>query len=191
MSKNTKQFVMDILDIRRRARQHMEQGALTKTYGCDRDMVVGLLNAALATEVVCVLRYKRHYYMAQGIHSQSIRDEFREHAEEELQHVGWLAERIIELGGEPDFSPHGIADRAHSEYAEGTNLIDMIEEDLVAERIAIDSYRSMIQYIGDGDSSSRRVLERILEVEEEHAEDLVSLLRQRQSFKTDILPKTG
>ena len=168
---------MDIMDIRRRARQNMDEGALTKSYGSDRDTVVKLLNAALATELVCVLRYKRHYYMAQGIHSQAVQEEFREHAEEEMEHAECLAERIVELGGEPDFNPNGIADRSHSEYVEGTDLLDMIEENLVAERIAIDSYRAMIQYIGEGDPSSRRVLEHILEVEEEHAEDLVTLLR--------------
>ncbi len=177
MAKTTKQFVLDIMDIRRRAREHLSQGALTRTYGSDRDMVVKLLNSALATEIVCVLRYERHYYAAQGIHSQSVKEEFREHADEEREHAGWLAERIVELGGEPDFNPLDLGKRSHSEYVEGTNLIEMIEEDLVAERIAIDSYRTMIQYIGDGDSTSRRVLERILEVEEEHAEDLVSLLR--------------
>lgn len=169
---------MDVMEIRRRAREHMDQGAVTSTYGCDREIVIKLLNEALATEIVCALRYKRHYFMAQGIHSASVATEFLEHANEEAQHADLLAERIVQLGGEPNFNPIGIAERSHAEYVEGTDLINMIQEDLVAERIAIDSYRSMAQYFGNGDSTSRRVIEQILAVEEEHAEDLLSLLQQ-------------
>lgn len=172
------QFVMDVMEIRRRAREHMEQGAITSTYGANRETVVKLLNEALATELVCVLRYKRHYFMAQGIHSASVAEEFLEHANEEAAHADLLAARIVQLGGEPDFSPVGIADRSHAEYVPGNDLIEMIQEDLIAERIAIDSYRGMIQYLGDGDSTSRRVLEQILADEEEHAEELMSLLQQ-------------
>lgn len=171
------QFIMDVMEIRKRAREHIDQGAVTSTYGTDRDTVIQLLNEALATELVCALRYKYHYYMANGIHSQAVAQEFLEHANQELEHSDMLAERIIELGGEPNFNPVGIAERSHSEYVKGDDLIGMIEEDLVAERIAIDSYRMMINYIGTGDSTSRRVLEEILEVEEEHAEDLITLLQ--------------
>lgn len=180
MEKNIKksQFVMDVMEIRRRAREHMEQGAITATYGADRETVIKLLNEALATEIVCVLRYKRHYYMAQGIHSASVAQEFLEHANQETEHADMIAERIVQLGGEPDFNPIGIAERSHAEYVEGHDLIDMIQEDLVAERIAIDSYRGIIQFLGDGDSTSRRIMETILAVEEEHADDLMSLLQQ-------------
>lgn len=172
---------MDILEIRRRAREHMERGAVTESYGCDRETVLKLLNEALATEIVCYLRYKRHYYMAQGIHSQPVQVEFLEHANQEAEHADMLAERIIQLGGEPNFNPQGITERSHAEYVEGSDLLEMIEEDLVAERVAIDSYRAMIQFIGGGDSTSRRVLEAILAVEEEHAEDLLTLLQNIDS----------
>jgi bacterioferritin len=172
-------FLMDVLELRRRARSHIERGAVTESYGADRETVIRLLNEALATEIVCALRYKRHYFMAQGIHSESVRQEFAEHAREEQQHADWLAERIVQLGGEPDFSPQGLHIRSHSEYVPGHDIVEMIEEDLVAERVAIDSYRGMIDFIGDGDVTSRRLLERVLEKEEEHADDLVSLL---QSF---------
>lgn len=168
---------MDVMEIRRQARAHIDKGAVTDTYGCDRETVIKLLNSALATELLCTLRYKRHYYMAQGIHAQSVQQEFLEHANQEAEHAGWLAERIVELGGAPDFNPATITARSHAEYVEGTTLLDMIEEDLVAERIAIDSYRAIVQYLGNGDSSSRRIMERILEVEEEHAEDMLTLLQ--------------
>lgn len=172
-----KQFLMDVMEIRRRARAHIQEGAITSTYGCDRKTVIKLLNEALATELVCVLRYKRHYFMAQGIHSQSVKEEFLEHANEETRHADMIAERIVQLGGEPNFDPVGIAERSHAEYIEGGNLIDMIEEDLVAERIAIDSYRAIIQFLGEGDTTSRRIMEEILAKEEEHAEDLLTLLQ--------------
>ncbi len=169
-------FTMDVKSIRDRARQQMEDGAMTPGYKAKADVVLRLLNEALATELVCTMRYKRHYFMAKGIHSDSVKSEFLEHAQEEQVHADGLAERIVQLGGEPNFSPVGILDRSHSEYAEGTTLEDMIREDLVAERIAIDSYRQMIDYIGGDDPTTRRLLEEITAKEEEHAEDLASLL---------------
>ena len=159
----------------------MEKGAVTPGYAADRDTVIKLLNEALATEIVCVLRYKRHYYMASGIHAQSVAAEFLQHANEEQGHADQLAERIVQLGGEPNLSPEGMLMRSHSEYVEGTSLVDMIKEDLVAERIAIDSYREVINYLDTKDSTSRRMLEGILAVEEEHADDLVSLLEEMGS----------
>lgn len=171
-----KPFLTDVKTLRQRARQHMEQGAITSGYKADRDTVVKILNEALATEIVCVLRYKRHYYMATGIHAPVAAQEFMEHANDEQQHADQIAGRIVQLGGEPNFDPAGLEMRSHSEYKEGTTLVDMIEEDLVAERIAIDSYREVISYLGNNDPTSRRVMEQILAVEEEHADDLVSLL---------------
>lgn len=176
-----KPFLTDIDTLRKRAREHIEKGAVTPGYAADRDTVIKLLNEALATEIVCVLRYKRHYYMASGINAQSVASEFLQHANEEQGHADQLAERIVQLGGEPNLSPDGMLMRSHSEYVEGTSLIDMIKEDLVAERIAIDSYREMINYLGSNDSTSRRMLEGILAVEEEHADDLVSLLEEMGS----------
>ncbi len=169
-------FVTDLTEIRRRARQHMEQGAVTEAYSANRNAVLKMLNEALATELVCVLRYKRHYFMANGIHAQPVADEFQEHAMQEQEHADQIADRITQLGGEPNFNPEGLLSRSHSEYVAGTSLIDMIREDLVAERIAIDSYREMVQYIGNDDPTTRRMLEQILAVEEEHANDLVDLL---------------
>jgi len=170
------QFLSDIKEIRRRAREHLEHGAVTEAYRADRETVLKLLNEALATEIVCVLRYKRHYFMAAGIHRQPVAEEFLQHANEEQQHADQIAERITQLGGEPNLNPAGILDRSHSEYVEGKSLVDMIREDLVAERIAIDSYAEMIRYIGGDDPTTRRMLEGILAVEEEHADDLVNLL---------------
>jgi bacterioferritin len=169
--------ISDVAALRARARQHVDEGAVTQNYGAARKQVIKLLNEALATEIVCVLRYKRHYYMAQGIASDSVKEEFLEHAGEEQEHADRIAERICQLGGEPNFDPEGIATRSHSEYVEGNSLRDMIREDLVAERIAIESYREMINFIGTGDSTTRRMLEEILAVEEEHAEDMNSLLQ--------------
>ncbi len=166
----------DIPTLRKRARQHIEQGAVTSGYGADRKAVIKLLNEALATELVCVLRYKRHYFMATGIHAVSVASEFLEHANEEMLHADRIAGRIIQLRGEPNFSPDGLAARSHAEYAEGGTLKQMIKEDLIAERIAIESYREMIGYLGDQDTTTRRMLEEILSSEEEHAEDLSSLL---------------
>ena len=167
----------DVKTLRSRARQHIEEGAVTACYDADRDVVVKLLNEALATEIVCVLRYRRHYFMARGIHSQAVAAEFLEHSNEEQGHADQIAERIVQLGGEPDFSPDSLTSRSHAEYVAGVTLADMIREDLVAERIAIDSYREMAQYVGDRDPTTRRMLEEILAVEEEHADDLADLLQ--------------
>jgi len=171
-----KPFLTDIKTLRKRARQHIEKGAVTEGYKADRETVVRLLNEALATEIVCVLRYKRHYFMASGIHAEGVAAEFLQHANEEQGHADEIGARIVQLGGEPNLNPEGLLTRSHAEYVEGESLIDMIKEDLVAERIAIDSYREMINYLGNDDPTSRRMLEGILAMEEEHAEDLVSLL---------------
>jgi bacterioferritin len=171
-----KAILTDVKTLRIRARQHIEQGAVTPGYRADRGVVLRLLNEALATEIVCVLRYKRHYFTATGIHSKAVAEEFLEHAAEEQTHADALAARIVELGGSPNFSPEGLLSRSHSEYVEATSLLDMIKEDLIAERIAIDSYSEMIRYLGDDDPTTRRMLEGILAVEEEHAEDLAGLL---------------
>jgi len=169
-------FLSDIQTLRKRAREHIAQGAVTPGYNADRSVVLRLLNEALATEIICVLRYKRHYFMAQGIHAEGVAAEFLEHANDEQQHADQIAARITQLGGEPDFSPDGLATRSHAEYVEGDTLEDMIKEDLIAERIAIDSYREMITYLAEADSTSRRMLEEILAKEEEHADDLANLL---------------
>jgi bacterioferritin len=168
----------DVPTLRLRARQHLDEGAVTSGYSADRETVLRHLNAALATEIVCVLRYRRHHFMAKGIHSKGIADEFLAHSNEEQGHADLIAERIVQLGGEPDFSPDGLAGRSHAEYVEGATLIDMVREDLVAERIAIDSYRGVIQYLGDKDPTTRRMLESILAVEEQHADELADLLQQ-------------
>lgn len=166
----------DVTTLRERARQNVQNGAVTEGYSADRQEVVRLLNEALATELVCVLRYKRHYFMARGLNAEPVAAEFAEHATQEQEHADRLAERIVQLGGEPNLSPKGILERSHSEYVEGKSLQDMIKENLIAERIAIDSYRQMIEYIGDQDSTTRRMLEEILAVEEEHADDLADFL---------------
>jgi bacterioferritin len=173
-----KPFLTDIKTLRERARQHIENGAVTQGYTGDRETAVKLLNEALATEIVCVLRYKRHHYMASGIHAESVAAEFLEHANEEQGHADSIAQRIVQLKGAPNFNPEGLLMRSHAEYVEGTTLTEMIKEDLVAERIAIDSYREMITYFGNDDPTSRRLMEEILAVEEEHADDLVNLLDQ-------------
>jgi bacterioferritin len=184
-SKSTKgEFISDIQNIRRRARQHIENGAITEGYKGNRETVIKLLNEALATELVCVLRYKRHYYMASGIHAQAVKEEFLEHAQEEQEHADMLAERITQLNGDPNFDPAGLVDRSHSEYSEGATLLDMIKEDLVAERIAIDSYGEIIRYLGANDPTSRRVMEEILAKEEEHAEDLKTLIEELGGVET-------
>ena len=169
-------FLTDVQALRKRARQHLDGGAVTPGYGADRETVLKLLNDSLATEIVCVLRYRRHHFMARGIESKSIADEFLVHSNEEQGHADQLAERIVQLGGEPDFSPQGLVGRSHAEYVEGATLLDMIKEDLVAERIAIDSYRGLIQYLGEQDPTTRRLLESILAVEESHADELADLL---------------
>jgi bacterioferritin len=171
-----KPFLTDVQELRRRARQHIESGAVTDGYRANRETVNKLLNEALATEIVCVLRYKRHYFMAQGIHAEPIAQEFLTHANEEQGHADQIAARIVQLGGSPNFNPDGLLSRSHSEYVEGQSLVDMIKEDLIAERVAIDSYTDMIRYIGDDDITTRRMLEGILAVEEEHADDLSSFL---------------
>jgi bacterioferritin len=169
-------FVTDIQELRRRAREHMEQGAVTSAYKADRQTVLRILNEVLATEIVCVLRYKRHYYMATGIHAQAVAEEFLEHANEEQDHADIVAERITQLGGEPNLNPEGLSTRSHSQYAEGKSLLDMVREDLVAERIAVESYSEIIRYLGDDDPTTRRAMEKILGKEEEHADDMKKLL---------------
>jgi bacterioferritin len=173
-----KPFLTDIKTLRDRARKHIENGAVTEGYSADRETVIKLLNEALATEIVCVLRYRRHYFMATGINAESVAAEFLQHSNEEQGHADEIAQRIVQLKGEPNFNPDGLLTRSHAEYQEGVSLIDMIREDLVAERIAIDSYREMITYFGNDDPTSRRMMEGILAVEEEHADDLVSLLEK-------------
>lgn len=173
-----KPFLTDIKTLRKRARQHIAEGAVTPGYRADRKIVVKILNEALATEIVCVLRYRRHHFMASGINAQSVAAEFMQHAVEEQGHADEIAARIVQLGGEPNFSPEGLLSRSHAEYVEGDSLVDMIKEDLVAERVAIDSYREMIAYLGHDDPTTRRMLEGILAMEEEHADDLVSLLEK-------------
>lgn len=169
-------FVTDVEELRRRARKHMEMGAVTDSYKADRKTVIRILNEVLATELVCVLRYKRHYYMATGIHAQAVAAEFLEHAKEEQGHADVAAERITQLGGEPDFNPEGLAMRSHSQYVEGQSLLDMVREDLVAERIAIESYNEIIKYLGDDDPTTRIAIEKILANEEEHADDMKKIL---------------
>jgi bacterioferritin len=168
--------LMNVEAIRQRAREHIERGAYTESYGADRDVVLKLLNAALATELVCVLRYKRHHFMASGLHSEPAAAEFLEHATQEQAHADQLAARIVQLGGEPDFSPDELSARSHAEYVAGDNLLEMIREDLIAERVAIESYTEIIRYVGEGDPTTRVLLESILATEEEHAEDMRNLL---------------
>ena len=166
----------DIQALRTRARQNIEDGALTAGYSAERTTVVNMLNDSLATEIVCVLRYRRHHFMARGIHSQAVATEFMTHSNEEQAHADQLAERIVQLGGEPNFAPDTLKARSHAEYIEGTTLADMIKENLIAERIAIDSYRNFIQFLGDQDPTTRRLLETILAMEEQHAGELAELL---------------
>ena len=166
----------DVKTLREQARRHIEEGAVTESYGANREKVLQLLNEALATELICVLRYRHDHFVARGFASKAAADEFLEHANEELQHADQIAERIVQLGGEPDFAPDGLAGRSHAEYRTGKTLEEAIKENLVAERIAIDSYREMIQFIGDSDPTTRRMLEEILATEEEHADDLADLL---------------
>jgi len=163
-------------DIRERARKQITEGAVTPDYALNRDQAIAILNEALATELVCVARYRFHYFMATGIHSQAVKEEFKEHADEEQEHADWLCERIKQLGGKPEMNPATLTANAHSEYKEGTSLADMIREDLVAERIAIETYREIIQFFGDKDPTSRTLLERILAKEEEHADEMADLL---------------
>jgi len=169
-------FLTDITELRRRARQKIEEGPITQSYLADRNRVIEVLNEALATEIVCVLRYKRHYYMAQGINAEAVAAEFLEHANEEQQHADWIAARITQLQGAPNFNPDGLTSRSHAEYVEGNNLQEMIREDLIAERIAIESYSEIIRWLGTDDPTTRNLMEDILKAEEEHADDLVHLL---------------
>src|ERR1700753_2424584 len=177
MAQGPSRFISDIKELRKRARAHIEKGAVTDGYKVDRETGIKLLNEALATEIVCVLRYKRHYYAAEGIHSEGVKAEFLEHAGEEQGHADQIAERITQLDREPHLNPEGLLTRSHSEYVEGKNLVDMIRENLVAERIAIESYSEMIRFFGDGDPTTRRMLEEILAKEEEHANDMNDLLK--------------
>ena len=169
-------FLTDVKELQRRAREHVEKGAVTPAYRGDVQTAIKLLNEALATEIVCVLRYRRHYFMAAGIHSQAVADEFLEHANEEQQHGDRIAERIRQLGGAPDFNPQGLLTRSHAQYVEGSSLIDMIKENLIAERIAIESYTEMARFFGENDPTSRRLMESVLAQEEEHADDMATLL---------------
>ncbi len=173
----------DVKTLRSRARKHIEEGAVTAGYSADRTRVIKLLNEALATEMVCVLRYRRHYFMAKGIHAKSVADEFLVHSNQELAHADSIAERIVQLGGEPDLAPDGLSDRSHAEYVTGSTLVSMIKEDLVAERIAIDSYRDMILYLGHDDPTTSQMLKGILAVEEEHADELADLLEDLPASK--------
>ena len=170
------QFSSDVKKIRERARKHIDEGAITEGYKANREQVTKVLNDVLATEIVCVLRYKRHYYMAQGISSDSVKAEFLQHANEEQQHADWVAERITQIGGEPNFNPEGLAIRSHSEYKPGDSLTDMIKENLVAERIAIESYSEIVRWLGNDDPTTRVLIEQILKMEEEHANDMLDLL---------------
>jgi bacterioferritin len=173
-------FVTDIQEIRRRARQHLERGAVTEDYGGDLELSLNLLNEAVATELVCVLRYTYHAVVATGIDSEAVKAEFEEHAREEQQHLNWLCERINQLGGRPNLNPDGLLSRASSQYIEGEDLVDMIKENLVAERIAIDTYREMVRFFARHDPTTRALLERILAKEEEHANEMHDLLVRRQ-----------
>ena len=172
------EFLSDVETLRKRAREHIERGPITETYGADRERVISTLNSVLATELVCVLRYKRHYFTAQGINAGPVAQEFLQHANEEQQHADMVAARIVQLGGDPDFSPQGLATRSHSEYDASTDLLAMVREDLVAERVAIASYQEIVRWLGNDDPTTRRVIETILSVEEEHAEDLLSILQE-------------
>ena len=169
-------FLSDIQEIRRRAREHVEKAAVTPDYKADLDTALKLLNEALATEIVCVLRYRRHYFMASGIHREGVAGEFKQHSEDEQKHADQIAERIRQLGGAPDFNPQGLLTRSHAQYSEGGSLVDMIKEDLIAERIAVESYTEMVRWFGDRDPTSRRMMEEILAKEEEHADDMATLL---------------
>lgn len=172
------EFLTDIQTLRDRARAHIEQGPITAAYGADRERVIQVLNEALATELVCVLRYKRHYYTASGLAAAPVADEFLQHANEEQAHADQIALRITQLQGQPNFDPEGLATRSHAEYDDSENLLDMVREDLVAERIAIQSYAEIISWLGADDPTTRRMLEDILAVEEEHADDLLSILEE-------------
>lgn len=185
------EFLSDVKELRRRARQHMEQGPITEGYKADREKVIAVLNEALATEIVCVLRYKRHYYMASGITAEPIAKEFLQHARDEQLHADRIAQRITQLQGKPDFNPQGLATRSHSEYVEGGSLVEMIREDLVAERIAIESYSEIVQWLGSDDPTTCNMIEDILKKEEEHADDLSNMLKIFTPEKAPARGKTA
>ncbi|HEY5302875.1 MAG TPA: ferritin-like domain-containing protein [Acidimicrobiales bacterium] len=170
------EFLTDVKTLRERARENIEKGPITDAYGADLERVIYVLNQALATELVCVLRYKRHYFTAKGLNAQSAAAEFMQHAAEESDHADLIAGRIQQLGGDPDFNPDTLTGRSHSEYDSSDQLEAMIREDLIAERIAIDAYTEIILWLGDGDPTTRRMLEDILAMEEEHADDMLDLL---------------
>lgn len=172
------EFLTDIKTLRDRARHEISKGPVTEAYGADLPRVIQVCNEALATELVCVLRYKRHYFTATGLHAEAVAGEFQQHAAEEQAHADLLALRIVQLGGEPDFDPDTLTTRSHAEYSGSLDLIEMIKEDLVAERIAILSYSEIVQWLGTGDSTTRRIFEQILAQEEEHADDLRGLLER-------------
>jgi len=184
---NTQGFMLSTKEaLRERARKSIEEGAVTPSYAANREAVIDILNHALATELVCVLRYKHHYYIAEGLPAEAIKQEFLEHATEEQQHADQLAERIIQLGGNPNFNPVGLAERSHAEYGgEHTALIDILRDDLIAERVAIESYSEAIRYIGDNDTTTKRLLESILSTEEEHAEEIASMLANLGQWKNN------
>jgi len=171
------EFLSDVKELRRRARQHIERGPITEGYKADREKVIAVLNEALASEIVCVLRYKRHYYMASGINAEPVAREFLQHAHEEQIHADRIAQRITQLQGEPNFNPEGLITRSHSEYVEGDSLLEMIREDLVAERVAVEIYSEIIRWLGDDDPTTRSLIVEILAKEEEHADELSNLLR--------------
>jgi bacterioferritin len=172
------EFVTDLRQIRERARKHMEHGAVTENYKGDLKAVIAVLNEVLATELVCTLRYRRHYYMASGINAESIKSEFLQHAQEEEQHADWVATRIVQLNGAPNLNPEGLAARSHSEYQEGNDIVSMIKEDLIAERIAIETYSEIVRWLGNDDVTTRKLMEEILKTEEEHADDMKTLLER-------------
>jgi bacterioferritin len=176
MSTNTQPFLTDVQELRRRAREHLDRGALTDTYEGDVNTTIAILQNVLATEIVCVLRYTMHAISATGIASEGVKDEFAQHAKEEQEHANQVAERINQLGGRPNFNPEGLASRSASQYGDGETLVDMIKENLIAERIAIDHYRELIRYFADKDPTTRVMIEGILAVEEEHANDMHDLL---------------
>jgi len=184
-------LLSDITKIRQRARQQMEKGPITAGYKADPAKVIAVLNEALATEIVCVLRYKRHYYMARGINAEPIAQEFLQHATEEQIHADQIAQRITQLQGEPNFNPEGLATRSHSEYVEGKTLVDMIREDLVAERIAVESYSDIVRWLGNDDPTTRSLMEEILKKEEEHADDLANMLATLDPTKAESKKKAG
>ena len=183
-------FVTDVKALRERARRHIEQGAVTEGYQADRETVIKICNEALATEIVCVLRYKRHYFMADGINADSVAAEFAEHAAEEQAHADSIAQRIVQLGGKPNFSPEGLSSRSHSEYVEGDTLLDMIKEDLIAERIAIDSYKEIIEYLGGKDTTTRRMFEGILCGGGARRRPGFSARRFAEALKSRLAPRT-